>query len=504
MCGDEELTYTELAEISGKLAATLVEHGVNHGDRVGIDLPKSVRAVVSVFGVLKAGGVYVPIDPSAPPRRAAQIIHDCGVRALITSGRRSSLLSQELAEGLRGQLRALILADSGPEEVADAEHMSEHVCSWRDVESRSRAEPANTGVDDNLAYILYTSGSTGIPKGVMVSHRAALNFIDWAQAEFRITAADVVSNHAPLHFDLSIFDIFTTIKAGGTIAIVPPQASIFPAAVARFIRDQGVSIWYSVPSALTQLLVRGNFAEHDYPCLRLILFAGEIFPIKFLRALRKCTIAQLYNLYGPTETNVCTYYEVREIPSDCDEPVPIGKAIASYEVFALNEQGQLIRPGEIGELYAGGPGLMSGYWGDPEKTDAVLVPHPLKGSDGERVCRTGDLVTLDRKGNYRFQGRRDHMVKSRGYRIELGEIETALYSHSGVRETAVVAVPDEEVTNRLVAFVVPCEAQRLTAEDVLRHCTQRLPRYMVPQEVVFRKALPKTSTGKIDKRALTV
>lgn len=501
VCGDERLSYQELAHVSGKLARALVERGVRRGDRVGIDLPKSVRAVASVFGILKAGGVYVPIDPGAPALRAAHIVRDCGIRCLITTGRRSSRLSEEFEGGLQGQLDTLILVDT-EWEVTDVPGAPQEVLFWDEVERESQAQPAVTGVDVDLAYILYTSGSTGVPKGVMISHRAALTFIDWTFKEFGIGHTDVVSNHAPLHFDLSIFDIFTTIKAGGTIAVVPPHTSTFPIVLARFIRDQGISVWYSVPSALIQMLVRGNFAEHDYPRLRLILFAGEVFPIKFLRPLRECTSARLYNLYGPTETNVCTYYEVGEIPSDREEPVPIGKAICNYEVFALNEAGRSIRPGDVGELYARGPGLMSGYWGDPEKTDSVLVSHPLQGTYRERVCRTGDLVTLGQDGDYLFLGRRDQMVKSRGYRIELGEIEATLYSHPDVREAAVVAVPDEEITNRLLAFVVPGEADGLTAEDVLRHCTDRLPRYMVPESVEFRKTLPKTSTGKIDRRAL--
>jgi acyl-coenzyme A synthetase/AMP-(fatty) acid ligase len=336
----------------------------------------------------------------------------------------------------------------------------------------------------------------------MISHRAAFTFVDWTHEYFAISEHDVVSNHAPLHFDLSIFDIFTTVKAGATVVLVPEYLSGFPVAFAQFIRDQRITAWYSVPSALILMLTRGNFGKHGYPDLRLILFAGEVFPIKYLRMLRQCTTARLFNLYGPTETNVCTFYEVTEVPPARTEPVPIGTAIANYEVFAVNTHGQLITPGEVGELYARGPGLMSGYWGDPEKTRMVLVPNMLQPHYEERVCRTGDLVTLDEAGNYVYLGRRDHMVKSRGYRIELGEIEAVLYSHPGITAAAVVAIPDEEVTNRLKAFIVPSAPGSLTAQDVQDHCRRRIPKYMVPEFVEFRDALPQTSTGKVDRKAL--
>jgi acyl-coenzyme A synthetase/AMP-(fatty) acid ligase len=301
---------------------------------------------------------------------------------------------------------------------------------------------------------------------------------------------------------LSIFDIFTTIKAGGTVVLVPERMSTFPVTMSQLIRDQKITVWYSVPSALILMLVHGNFTKYTYPGLRLILFAGEVFPIKYLRALRESTTARLFNLYGPTETNVCTFYEVTDLPPEQTTPVPIGRAIANYDVFAVRDDGELIKPGEVGELYARGPGLMSGYWGDPEKTDRVLVPNRFQTGFQERICRTGDLVSLDGDGNYLYLGRRDHMVKSRGYRIELGEIETALYTHPKIREAAVVAIPDEEVTNRLKAFVVADEKGVPTAQEIQRHCQERIPKYMVPEMIEFRDFLPKTSTGKIDRQSL--
>ncbi|HEU5320068.1 MAG TPA: AMP-binding protein, partial [Methylomirabilota bacterium] len=262
-----------------------------------------------------------------------------------------------------------------------------------------------------------------------------------------------------------------------------------------------ITVWYSVPSALTLLLLRGQLERFPFPALRAVLFAGEVFPVKYLRALMQAVPRPAYyNLYGPTETNVCTFYRVPPLAEDRVKPIPIGRACANAEVFAVDERGQRSAPGAEGELYVRGSLVTRGYWGDPERTARVLVPNPLETRFEEKVYRTGDIVTLDDEGNYVLVGRRDHMVKSRGYRIELGEIETALYGHPQVREAVVIPVPDELVGARLHAAVVT--AAPVTAEELQRHCAAVLPAYMVPETVEFREALPQTSTGKIDRTRL--
>jgi amino acid adenylation domain-containing protein len=367
----------------------------------------------------------------------------------------------------------------------------------------SATVPQIPTIDQDLAYILYTSGSTGEPKGVMLSHRNGLAFSTWAVERFAIAPSDRLSNHAPLHFDLSILDVFAAAQAGATLVLVPTQTALFPATLAQLIVDERLSVWYSVPSALILLLTHVDLGQLGLDHLRLVLFAGEVFPVKYLRQLRTALPqARLVNLYGPTETNVCTYYEVTDIPDDRAEPFPIGRACENTEVFALNETGALCREGEVGELYARGATIMQGYWGRAEDTARVLIRNPLQPHLDDRAYRTGDLVQLEASGDYRFLGRRDNQVKSRGFRIELGEIETALYNHPGVREAAAVAIPDELIGNRIQAFVALHEGADASPSELERFCIGALPRYMVPEQITLRPSLPKTSTGKVDRRAL--
>ena len=505
----ETLTYAELDDQSSCLAALLVASGVERGTRVGFMLPKTATSIVTIFGILKAGGVYVPIDAASPAARIAYIVRDCGIRRLVTLARHARALTDAMGPTAVQELDLVLLADAEqtPDDPVSAS-LAAIARPWSDVARqpalRMIREGEGAGCESDLAYILYTSGSTGVPKGVMITHQASLTFIDWAHERFAVTERDVVSSHAPMHFDLSIFDIFAAVKAGARIALVPDRLSTFPVKLAQFIRDERISIWYSVPSALTLMLERGNFAAHPYPDLRVILFAGEVFPIKFLHALMGATSASLYNLYGPTETNVCTYYAVQ--PSDLERsaPVPIGVAIANYDVFAVNERGErIVAQGEKGELWARGPGLMSGYWGDREKTERTLRQNPFNPHlANDRIFATGDIVSLDDAGDFLYHGRRDNMVKSRGYRIELGEIEAALYRHPRVREAVVLPVPDAMLTNRLRALVALDESGAVSIDDLREFCRSQLPAYMVPDSLEFRESLPKTSTGKVDRQAL--
>ncbi|MFI0480753.1 amino acid adenylation domain-containing protein [Actinomadura sp. 9N215] len=490
--GDRVLTYAELDRAVNRLARVLREAGVGRGDRVAILLDKSAEAIVSIYGVLAAGAAYVPLDPQAPPARRRRIITDCSPRLLLCRDPDDAeTLREEPAGTPRGEpagnTRVLSVAEVCAGEAATSSASAESVSA-----DHVRAKAGG----DDLAYILYTSGSTGVPKGAAFTHRNGLAFVRWAAEEFAVTGADRVASFAPLHFDLSVFDVFASAAAAATLVLVPRRVSVFPAELASFVRSREITVWYSTPSALTLLLRHGRPVPRDLAGLRVILFAGEVFPAPRLAELADLAPhARLANLYGPTETNVCTWTQVRR-PIDPGTPVPIGRPVPGVSTTVIGDDGTPVRAGEVGELYVRGPTVMRGYWNDPDRTERALVRLP--GAQGVFYA-TGDLVRVDGDGVHHFHGRRDDQVKSAGHRIELGEVEIVLHGHPSVAECAVLAVPDPDITNRIVGSVV---APGVSAAELARHCARRLPPYMVPHRFELLDSLPKTSTGKTDRRAL--
>ena len=496
------LTYGQLEWLSNQIANQLRESGVGVGDRVGLHLEKRVEGVAALMGIQKAGAAYVPVDPFSPPKRAAYILNNCAVSGIVSNSTKLSKLPAEIFAA--PSLKSLILMDDAP--ATPLEGISDRLNVVTLDQVRSSQPDSNPQVpitDDNLAYILYTSGSTGEPKGVMISHRNSLTFVNWGYDTFRLQPEDHVSSHAPFHFDLSVFDLYSAMKAGSTICLVPYSAATFPADLARWISESGISVWYSVPSALIQLVEHGHLEQFNYDRLRTVLFAGEVFPIKYLRRLVEALPKPRYfNLYGPTETNVCTYYEVQasDLEPSRTQPVSIGKACANSDVVAINDRGQVAQPGEEGELYVRSGTVMKGYWGRPSDTEKSVVANFLNENYAESLYRTGDIVREMPDGNFEYIGRRDKMIKSRGYRIELGEIEAALYAHPDVLEAATIAIPDEKIGARIKAYLVVQNG--LCRDEIEKFCSTRLPRYMMPEAMEIRTQLPKTSTGKVDKTSL--
>lgn len=503
---DERVSYAELEQRSNQMARTLQAAGVRRGDRVGLYLNKSPSSVIGLFGALKAGAVYVPFDPGAPATRLAYIARNCDVRVLVTAtGRLPQALDLAAADS---PVSTVVCADGGvPDRTGVAP--SVRLIDADELGAASvESPPIRDGVDTDLAYVLYTSGSTGNPKGVMIAHRTIFTFVNWATRAFALSSRDRVTSHAPLHFDLSTFDVFATLKAGGTIVQVPEGLSVVPSQLAAFLAEQRISVTYLVPSILSLMVNFGKLGTHDMSALRLVLFAGEVFPLKHLRRLvAAIPHADYYNLFGPTETNVCTYYRVRpgDVADDRTEPVPIGVPCDNTDALVVDENGSAVHePGVVGELWIRGPGVACGYWADPERTRATFVQNPFQTRFPDPIYRTGDMVAYDADGtNLRFLGRRDHMIKSRGYRIELGDIEAALVAHAAVSEAVAVAVPDDLLGSRIHAFVVSTPGSDVTSNALLAHCRQRVPAYMVPETVTLRPDLPRTSTGKIDRQLLT-
>ena len=483
---DAVITYDELEGQAERLKDALLRHGVVRGDRVGIYAPKSIASVASIFGVLKAGAAYVPVDPGAPPARNAFIFENCAVRLVIvdatlveslrvaSNGTRLELLEE--LDGLEPFGSRFVLLDGYPSD-----------------ESASRSA-------DDLAYILYTSGSTGKPKGVMHTHASALSFVDWCSETFSPLDDDRFSSHAPFHFDLSILDLYVPIKHGATLVLIGEDLGKQPLRLAPVIAERGISMWYSTPSILRLLVEFGRMEEHDFSKLRIVNFAGEVFPVQHLRALKeKWPHPRYFNLYGPTETNVCTFYEIPgDIPADRTEPFPIGVTCSNDRSMVMDDQDHQVSFGEEGELFVTGGSVMKGYWNRPERTAEAFWMDDA----GTPWYKTGDIVKETAGGIYIFLGRRDRMVKRRGYRVELGEIEAALYRLEGVSEAAVIAVPDEVNGVLIKAFLSWTGEKQPSLIKLKRFSAEQLPLYMVPDRFSFQPALPKTSTDKIDYQRL--
>jgi amino acid adenylation domain-containing protein len=506
--GEATLSYAQLHARAARVAAALARGGVRRGDRVAILLPKGVESIAALYGAMMAGAAYVPLDPFAPARRHVFILSNCDVRALVTGGAMAAALGEIAALGapLDGLAAALLVDtdDAGAVTLPPGTRAITRAEIEADAPRDPLAAGADAGASDqDLAYILYTSGSTGDPKGVMISHRNALTFVEWAAREFALAPEDRVSNHAPLHFDLSVFDIFATHLAGACVFLVPDRAATFPIQIARFIAGNRITVWYSVPSILTALVTRTRLGDFDLSALRAVLFAGEVFPLKHLRALMQAVPhAAYYNLYGPTETNVCTFHRVEPLDPARTEPIPIGRAIDGIEVFAVDAAGRVVRPGETGELLVRGDCVARGYWGLPERSAAALVQNPRHADSHDLCYRTGDLVRMLPGGAYVYLSRLDTMVKIRGYRVEIGEVEAALLSHAGVREACVIIERDAREEPHLTALVVSTAPGAADERGLRAHCRERIPAYMVPTAFLFRDALPKTSTGKVDRVAL--
>ncbi len=493
-CNGQSLSYAVLAQRAASLARLLLEHGVRRGDRVGIYLNKSLESHVAVYGIMMAGAAYVPLDPFAPVARTSYVMRDCGIRWLVTG------------EEKRANLPALCQAQPDLAcliGVAPGGDLTVAAIPFDDVWAGPHTLPDLRLTEMDLAYILYTSGSTGDPKGIMHTHRSGLAFAQWAAATYGLRAEDRLSNHAPLHFDLSTFDLFAGALSGATTVIFPEALTKFPTSVSKLMADERITVWYSVPFALTQLLQRGNLAGRDMSALRWVLFAGEVFPTKHLRSLMAALPGPRYsNLFGPTETNVCTYYHVDALPKDSDETIPIGIVCENAHGLVVDADGQPLPAGQVGELVIRGPIVMRGYWGRPDMSERGFLRHAVFPHYADVFYRTGDLVQQRPDGNLVYLGRKDRQIKTRGYRVELDEIEVALLAHTHVEEAAVYPVPDGDGSNLIAAAVIAKNGYQLSAELLVEHLSSRLPWYAVPARIEVTDDFPRTSTGKIDRRAL--
>lgn len=497
---DARMSYGQLEVASNQVARLLAEAGCAPGDRIGLLLPKSVPTVAGLLGALKAGCVYVPMDLASPAARLARIVEACEPALVLVekSGRQRAIELRDAVPQSAG-LRFGTLDPAGDEGGPDV------VFTGSDLEAMPQTAPSVTRGSSDLAHILFTSGSTGQPKGVMITHQNVLAFVRWACRYFAIAAGDRTSGHPPLHFDLSTFDMFGSFAAGAELHLVPPEMSLLPHKLADFIRDRELTQWFSVPSLLAYMMKFDVVKEGDFPKLKRLLWCGEVFPtpalIYWMQRLPHVTFT---NLYGPTEATIASsYYTVPAIPAEQSESVPIGKPCDGEDLLVLDDQLKPVSVGEIGDLYIAGAGLSPGYWRDQERTDAAFIPDPRGGDPDARIYKTGDLAKADADGLVYFLGRADSQIKSRGYRIELGEIETAINSVNSISESAVVAIDGGGFEGAVICCAYACKpAVTLAPKDLRELISAKLPKYMLPAHWLAMDVLPKNANGKIDRRTL--
>lgn len=491
------LSYAQLEDSTNRLARLLKAAGCQKGDRVCFAIPKSPEAIIAIGGILKADCIHVPIDTSSPAARVSKILRASEPRYILGVGSTANLLEDLFAQGaFQDSIRVGWLEESaaGSRNFAPA-------FTWGDVHSHS-AEPLayrNSSIDP--AHILFTSGSTGDPKGVVITHANVAHFVEWAIRYFGITEFDRVSCHPPLHFDLATFDIFGAFATGARLHLVPAELSLLPNKLAEFIRNAELTQWFSVPSVLNYMSKFDVVRPDDFPALRRLLWCGEVFPTPALTYwMKRLPRVTFTNLYGPTETTIASsYYTVPGCPADSDQPIPIGTACDGEELLVLDGELRSVAQGEVGDLYIRGAGLSPGYWRDPAKTSAAFIPY----GDHDRIYRTGDLARIGDDGLIYFVGRADTQIKSRGYRIELGEVEAALNALRELRECAVVAIPTDGFESYLICAAYVAQENTVVTPPQLRlNLSAILPAYMLPARWMEFLQLPKNANGKIDRRKL--
>ncbi|WP_338597083.1 amino acid adenylation domain-containing protein [Saccharopolyspora sp. SCSIO 74807] len=492
--GAATTSYGQLEDRSSRFANLLRERGIRAGDRVAMLLPRSAEALVVLLGVLKAGAIYVPLDPASPALRLADVLRRCGTAAL---------LAHEHHQEHAGATLQLLESADRPRTWWIGSGFGEgrgHICA-RDLAATS-AEPVAGRSPEDLAYIFFTSGSTGRPKGVPITHASAAHFVDWAVRHFGLLPEDRTSGHAPLHFDMSVWDAFSTFGAGAQLHLVPAEANQLPNSLAEFIRESALTRWLSVPSVLTAMVARNVVGQHDFPALRTIIWAGDaLAPADLRHLMERLPHVGFTNVYGATEGAIAsTVHDVADI-AECAEPIPLGRAIDGEELLVLSATGRPAGVGEVGELCIGGVGLTPGYWDDPATTEQSFVQHPP--SSGRRWYRTGDLARVDAGGVHHFHGRSDRQIKSRGYRIELDEIALALNEFEDLADSAVVSVHVGGFErNRICAAYVPKDGPPARPAELRKRLAESLPAYMLPARWKELEAMPRNQNGKIDHQAL--
>ncbi len=467
-----EVSYGELNERANRLAHYLVGMGVGPEVLVGLCVERSVELVVGLLGILKAGGAYVPLDPEQPQERLRVMVEEAGMGVVLTSGVWAGLVGE--GPGLKR-----VLLDE----------------QWEEISRQASGNHGRRAQGDNLVYVLYTSGSTGVPKGAMIGHKSLSNHMHWMQERFPVGPGDAVLQKTAFGFDASVWEFFAPLLVGGRLVMARPGGQRDSRYLVETIQQERITVLQLVPSALSVLLEEKTISQCE--SLKRVYCGGEVLSDELRERFSGKVRASLHNLYGPTEATI-------DATSWSDEggKVSLGRPIYNTRAYVLDERMEPVSIGVRGELWLSGESVGRGYLNEAEQTAERFVPEPFSGKSGERMYRTGDVVRYREDGNLEYVGRKDHQVKIRGFRVELGEIESALSAQAGVA-AAVLAVREEgPAGKRLVAYVVKVAGTDSSEEELKGQLRNQLPDYMVPSRIVFLEQLPLTFNGKVDRKAL--
>ncbi|MEX0703626.1 MAG: AMP-binding protein [Planctomycetales bacterium] len=492
VCGARRLTYGEVEAQANRLAHALIALGVERGDRVAIHLDNDVEAVVAIFATLKAGAVFLMVNPTTKADKLAYILNNSRAAALIGPGRKLRAL-----DPLWSQTPHLRIATGVGEPPAAANDARKKFVLFEEqlaLFADRAMPPAKRCIDIDLAALIYTSGSTGNPKGVMLTHLNMVAAATSITTYLEMREEDVVANVLPISFDYGLYQVLMTFKLGG--ALVLEKSFAFPHAILETIVRERVTGFPIVPT-IAAILLQTDLSKYDLSALRFLTNTAAALPTEHIQRLRGLfPSARLFSMYGLTECKRVSYLPPEQLDI---RPDSVGRGMPNEEVYIIDEQGHRVGPGVVGELVVRGANVMKGYWELPEATAERLKPGPLP---NEMVLHTGDLFRADDEGWLYFVGRKDDIIKSRGEKVSPKEVENVLHSHPAVAEAAVIGVPDAILGQAVKALVVLSAEGTATERDLLKHCARHLEDFMVPKHIEIRDSLPKTGNGKIDKRTL--
>lgn len=494
IAGAKRYTYREIDTSANKVAHGLKQSGVAYSDRVVIYLDNSPETVISIFGILKAGAVFVVINPTTKEEKLTYILNNCRAAALITHENKRNIAGASAAA--TASLKSVVTITDTPSQT-NGSKTSFSMVEWNEIQERyPETAPSRKTIDIDLAALVYTSGTTGNPKGVMLTHQNMVSASTSITTYLENIESDIILNVLPLSFDYGLYQIVMAAQFGGTVVL--EKSFLYPYAVINLLKKEKVTGFPIVPTMAAILLQLKELEKERFEHLRYITNTAAALPVSHIRGLQKVfSGVRIYSMYGLTECKRVSYLPPEQLDR---RPTSIGKGMPNEQVYLVDEEGNVIaEPNVVGELVVRGANVMKGYWELPEETDEMLREgsHPW-----EKVLYTGDLFQMDEEGYFYFVSRKDDIIKSRGEKVSPKEVENVLYELPEVLEAAVVGTPDDILGEAIKAYIVLKKGSRISEKEIIAHCSKHLEDFMVPKIVEIRETLPKTSSGKITKKGL--